>query len=451
MKKKVKLILAGAAVIVLAAVGLYVLLSPVPVETEIMEEADLTETFTASSTVTPKNSQYVCAPLAGQVTEILLKEGETASTGDQVVAIDDSEARDELERQKTSLEAQKAGVKSQGNSAKAEVAVSRQQLETQLNQARTTYEQLYGENGNAEQLFQIASENFQVANVAYWKAYDKYDGSNDPTKQSQLSALESTRAAAEQALVEADTNRSESTKAYYESMIASYENQLKLLDGSSSSLTQSTKASEDQLSTQEEQVQSQLDKADPTAPLDGVIWEMLVKNGDYVAANQPLYRIYDPSEMTLEADLLDTQAALIHDGDEVTAELSDGSIMDATVSFLSPVSTEELSVLGIEENRSKVILTVDGLSDRIGAGHQADLTFHVVHKEQVLQVPSSAIVPDTNGDAVYVKEGSCAVLTLVETGEQSDGRTEIVSGLEEGEEVITNPYDVDISDGKRVK
>ena len=39
MKKKVKLILAGAAVIVLAAVGLYVLLSPVPVETEIMEEA----------------------------------------------------------------------------------------------------------------------------------------------------------------------------------------------------------------------------------------------------------------------------------------------------------------------------------------------------------------------------------------------------------------------------
>ena len=119
--------------------------------------------------------------------------------------------------------------------------------------------------------------------------------------------------------------------------------------------------------------------------------------------------------------------------------------------FLSPVSTEELSVLGIEENRSKVILTVDGLSDRIGAGHQADLTFHAVHKEQVLQVPSAAIVPDTDGDAVYVKKGSRAILTSVETGEQSDGRTEIVSGLEEGQEIITNPYDADISDGKRVR
>lgn len=50
-----------------------------------------------------------------------------------------------------------------------------------------------------------------------------------------------------------------------------------------------------------------------------------------------------------------------------------------------------------------------------------------------------------------MKKGSRAILTSVETGEQSDGRTEIVSGLEEGQEIITNPYDADISDGKRVK
>lgn len=115
-------------------------------------------------------------------------------------------------------------------------------------------------------------------------------------------------------------------------------------------------------------MQSQLDKSDPTSPVDGVIWEVLVKNGDYVAANQPLYRIYDPSDMTLEAELLDTQAALVQEGDEVTAELSDGSTVDATVSFLSPVSTGRTVSSRYRENRSKVVLTVDGLSDRIGAG-----------------------------------------------------------------------------------
>lgn len=42
----------------------------------------------------------------------------------------------------------------------------------------------------------VASENFDTANVAYWKAFDEYDGSKDPAKQSVLSSLESARAAA---------------------------------------------------------------------------------------------------------------------------------------------------------------------------------------------------------------------------------------------------------------
>ena len=80
------------------------------------------------------------------------------------------------------------------------------------------------------------------------------------------------------------------------------------------------------------------------------------------------------------------------------------------------------------------------------------VSFEIRPREFVVVLgPSAAIVPDTDGDAVYVKKGSRAILTSVETGEQSDGRTEIVSGLEEGQEIITNPYDVDISDGKRVK
>ena len=108
-------------------------------------------------------------------------------------------------------------------------------------------------------------------------------------------------------------------------------------------------------------------------------------------------------------------------------------------------------MLGIEENRSKVILDVDGLSDKMGAGHQADLTFSVVRKEDVLQIPSSAIVPGDNGDAVYVKAGGKAVLKEVELGEQSGGRSEVISGLEEGEQVVLNPYDTGIKKGTRIK
>ena len=80
-------------------------------------------------------------------------------------------------------------------------------------------------------------------------------------------------------------------------------------------------------------------------------------------------------------------------------------------------------------------------------------------KERIVGVPISAIVvrSDTTGvdksflseknikpgdrfEAVYVKEGDVAVLKPVTTGIQDETNIEIVSGLKEGETVITGPY-----------
>ena len=177
MKKRVKIIAGAVLLGVLAVAGLVVLLMPVRVETEIVQKADLLDTFTVSATVTPKDSQYVCAPLSGTVSEVAAKEGETVEQGAKIVVLDDSQTRDELNRQIESLKAQKTSVQSEGTSTKTQLSVSRQQLESQLEQAQLTYRQLYGEEGHAEQLYRVASENFDRAYVAYWIAFDEYDGS----------------------------------------------------------------------------------------------------------------------------------------------------------------------------------------------------------------------------------------------------------------------------------
>jgi HlyD family secretion protein len=43
-------------------------------------------------------------------------------------------------------------------------------------------------------------------------------------------------------------------------------------------------------------------------------------------------------------------------------------------------------------------------------------------------------------EAVYLKEGDEANLRVVKTGIQDDSNIEIISGLKEGETVITGPY-----------
>lgn len=451
MKKKVKIIIGAFVLAIFLAVGGWYVLKPVEVQTERTVKADLMQSFTVTGHVVPKKSTYVCASLPGRVEEVLVQTGSAVKKGESVVSLDDSEARADMERQMEALELQKAGLQKQGSAARAELAVTRQQLSDQLASLKLEYEQLYGENGDADALLKIAQDNFTSANISYWRAYDKYADSHDPSGRAQLSSLEAARAAAEQALLEAENRQSESTRADYESRIASLESQLNQLSGSSSSLAESTEISVEQLEIQAEYLEETLSEGTPDAPFSGVVWEILVQDGDFVTENQPLYRLYEPEKMEVEVNLLDTQAALLEEGNAASVELVDGTVLDGKLSFLSLVSTEEMSVLGILENRCRALLSVEGIPEQIGAGNQASVGFSIVLREQVIHIPASALVFEGEDCGVYVTENGKAVFHAVETGAQSGGRIEITGGLSEGADVITDPYDAKISGGERVR
>lgn len=451
MKKKVKIII-GACILFLALLsGIWYLMRPTEVEVESVVSGDLMQTFTVTGHVVPKNSTYVCAPLAGQIEEIQVLEGETAEKGMTVVRVDDSEERQNLESQIASLALQKTGILKQGSAASAELAVTRQQLKDQLSSLQLEYEQLYGENGDAEELLAIARENFTSANISYWRAYDKYADSHDPSSRAQLSSLEAARASAEQALLEAENLQSESARVNLEEQIASLESQLKLLAGSAGSMKESSQASAEQLELQSEQLQEQLQKAAPEAPFTGIIWELLVQTGDHVEAGQALYRIYEPGEMEVELNLLDSQAALLTIGDKASLELVDGTVLEGEVTFVSPISTEELSVLGVRENRCRVLLKAEQIPEQIGAGHQVVAEFAMAVRENVIHVPMSALISGKDGYGVCAVEKGKAAFCPVETGAQSGGRVEITSGLSEGMMIVTNPYDAGVDGGERVR
>src|SRR5690606_19748024 len=93
-------------------------------------------------------------------------------------------------------------------------------------------------------------------------------------------------------------------------------------------------------------------------------------------------------------------------------------------------------------------------------------------KKNIIGVPISAIViksdttdakkpsvkettvSDEKFEAVYVKEGDVAKLRVVKTGIQDDSNIEIISGLKEGETVITGPYNTVtklLKDGDKVE
>ena len=66
-------------------------------------------------------------------------------------------------------------------------------------------------------------------------------------------------------------------------------------------------------------------------------------------------------------------------------------------------------------------------------------------KPEVSQMPDTktdVIENEEKFECVFVKSGDEAKLRVVETGIQDDTNIEIVSGLNEGDEIITGPYSV---------
>ena len=60
-------------------------------------------------------------------------------------------------------------------------------------------------------------------------------------------------------------------------------------------------------------------------------------------------------------------------------------------------------------------------------------------------------MPQEHGSAVYVVSSAKAVLTPVETGRRESGRVEIISGLEDGDIVASDPYNDNVEKNGRVK
>ncbi|MEJ2325207.1 MAG: efflux transporter periplasmic adaptor subunit, partial [Nitrospirota bacterium] len=83
-------------------------------------------------------------------------------------------------------------------------------------------------------------------------------------------------------------------------------------------------------------------------------------------------------------------------------------------------------------------------------GYRVETRFVLWEGKDVLTMPESALFRHDEGWAAFVVEGGRARLRKVEVGQRSGLTAEVLSGVTEGEKVITHPDDA-IKDGTRVR
>lgn len=187
-------------------------------------------------------------------------------------------------------------------------------------------------------------------------------------------------------------------------------------------------------------VNADLSKTVIRAPISGVITVQDAEVGEIISANKTVVTIISGSSFEIEANVPEADIALIEVGDTAKVSLDaygDDTPFVARVAKIDPAETviEGVSTYG-------VTLVFEGDDSRIKSGMTADVLIQTDSRTGVLAVPARAIMTE-NGDRfvriLSKKNGQETVISVpVETGlRASDGYIEILSGLSEGDMVIT--------------
>ncbi len=163
------------------------------------------------------------------------------------------------------------------------------------------------------------------------------------------------------------------------------------------------------------------------ASRSGVVTKLGIFEGGRIAGDTVAYALTSPDTMWMIADVYPKHLSLIDQGQAVT--LSSGNV--TSIDYIYPDADEKLQTLKV-----RMVLPNEDRSLKAGQYLAATIT---TKSKDVLTIPTLAIIRLGDMDRVIVAHGEGQFEAAeVRIGASSDGRTVIVSGLSEGEEVVVS-------------
>jgi HlyD family secretion protein len=190
------------------------------------------------------------------------------------------------------------------------------------------------------------------------------------------------------------------------------------------------------------------------SPVPGVVLKVPQASEGTVPAGTVLLDVGDPAHMEVIAELLTTDAVQAQPGRRAVVERWGGPPVEGRVRRVEPAAFTKVSALGIEEQRVKVIVDLDGPPpgwQAMGDGYRVTLRVITQSVDQALLAPVGALFPiGDGGTGVYVVQDGKAKLQPVELGGRNGNEAWVRSGLQAGQTVIVYPPPA-VAEGKRVQ
>ncbi len=189
------------------------------------------------------------------------------------------------------------------------------------------------------------------------------------------------------------------------------------------------------------------------SPVNGSVLGILRKSEGVIQAGEAVLELGDPGALEVVVDVLSFDAVKLQPGVKARLNGWGGSPLEAVVRRVEPVGFEDVSALGVEEQRVRVIADMVTPRERwemLGDGYRVDAEFILWQSADVLQVPASALFQHNGQPAVFLANEEQAVMQAVKTGQSNGLMTAVESGLAEGDQVVRHPGR-ELNDGDRIR
>jgi membrane fusion protein, copper/silver efflux system len=175
-------------------------------------------------------------------------------------------------------------------------------------------------------------------------------------------------------------------------------------------------------------------RVDYYAPFDGYVMDLGARQGAAVTPGTVLFQLAALDSVWINAEVPETQAAWIQPGDAAMAELParPGERFQGRIDYLYPELTQATRTL-------KVRIVVKNLGNHLRPGMFAGVHLRGTTQDQVLTIPTEAVIKTGTRNVVIVADdGAHFRPALVRVGAEHGGRSEILEGLDAGQNVVAS-------------
>ena len=238
-----------------------------------------------------------------------------------------------------------------------------------------------------------------------------------------------------------------STELNLQKLANDYERDKVLLQGNAATESAVTKSKYDYEANkiQADLIRQQIKDGNIVSPISGIIRDKKLIAGEYVNTGVEIASVVDISKLKAVVFVSESDVFKLKEGDrvKVTTDVSRGTVFNGAIRFISPQGDDN-------HNYRVEIAVANNNSIRLRAGIYVMAEFNVGGNTTVLQIPKRALVEGVKNPYVFISLGHKSIKRNLILGREIGENIEVLSGLAQGEEVITDGQ-INLIDGSKIE